>query len=39
MSQAQAVAETDRLPWLADEPLPERRKSDPAWPFWPLPLH
>lgn len=25
MSQAQAVAETDRLPWLADEPLPERR--------------
>ena len=25
MSQAQAVAETDRLPWLADEPPPERR--------------
>jgi hypothetical protein len=25
MSQAQAVAETDRLPWLADAPPPERR--------------
>lgn len=25
MSQAQAVAETDRLPWLADEPPPEKR--------------
>lgn len=25
MSQAQAVAETDRLPWLADEAPPERR--------------
>jgi hypothetical protein len=30
MSQAQAVAETDRLPWLADEPLPERRGIRPG---------
>ncbi len=30
MSQAQAVAETDRLPWLADEPLPERRAIRPG---------
>ena len=30
MSQAQAVAETDRLPWLADEPPPERRGIRPG---------
>ena len=30
MSQAQAVAETDRLPWLADEPLPEAARIRPG---------
>ena len=30
MSQAQAVAETDRLPWLPDEPPPTKRRGSRA---------